>query len=174
MAAISSSVSSSQIASSMRSLYLALVLKHLAFVLKYTLFLFEYTLFLFEYMLFLFESPEDVAAAMKEVTSFFNAEYQRRCWACAGHQNLSATSRDCQDWYTSGFRNTGVYTIYTSQGFTFQVRCDMETDGGGWTVMQRRLSASDFTNFGQNTWPGLAMNTTLSSEMRKKLHAQAQ
>ncbi|KAH3742426.1 ficolin-2-like [Dreissena polymorpha] len=107
---------------------------------------------------------EDAAAAMMEVSSFLNAEYKRRCLACASHQNLSTTPRDCQDWYTSGFRDTGVYTIYPSPRFTFQVRCDMVTDGGGWTIIQRRVSASDFykswaeykAGFGdeQNFWLG--------------------
>lgn len=38
-----------------------------------------------------------------------------------------------------------MYTIYPDPGkMGFQVRCDMNTTDGGWTVIQRRVSDSDF------------------------------
>ncbi|KAH3869428.1 fibrinogen alpha-2 chain-like isoform X1 [Dreissena polymorpha] len=87
------------------------------------------------------------------------------CNATGWNDSVSCViQRDCKDWYTSGFRDTGIYTIYPNPGVIFQVRCDMETDGGGWTVIQRRVSASDFykswaeykAGFGdeQNFWLG--------------------
>ncbi|KAH3869454.1 uncharacterized protein LOC127870354 [Dreissena polymorpha] len=87
------------------------------------------------------------------------------CNATGWNDSVSCViQRDCKDWYTSGFRDTGIYTIYPNPGVIFQVRCDMEIDGGGWTVIQRRVSASDFykswaeykAGFGdeQNFWLG--------------------
>ncbi|KAH3818662.1 uncharacterized protein LOC127880759 [Dreissena polymorpha] len=87
------------------------------------------------------------------------------CNATGWNDSVSCViQHDCQDWYTLGFRDTRVYTIYPSPGLTLQVMCDMKTDGGGWTVIQRRVSASDFykswaeykAGFGdeQNFWLG--------------------
>lgn len=84
---------------------------------------------------------------------------------------------DCQYYLQHGFFYSGIYTIYPegSSPEGFQVHCDMDTDGGGWTVFQRRVSDSDFYktwtdyqlgfgNLSENFWLGNQLISMISTQ----------
>ena len=85
--------------------------------------------------------------------------------------------RTCKETLDQGFTESGVYTIDPDDGYgQFEVYCDMETDGGGWAVFQRREDGSvnfyrdwvDYKNgFGdlkKEFWLGLDKISRLTKE----------
>ncbi|CAB4005777.1 Hypothetical predicted protein, partial [Paramuricea clavata] len=104
-------------------------------------------------------NDKKLSDSIKEIPgSLGQHESARNKWILGG---------SCASLYKSGQRKDGVYTFNPDILGSFQVRCDMQTDGGGWTVFQRRQDASvdfyrgwqdyknGFGNLNGNFWLGL-------------------
>ena len=78
-----------------------------------------------------------------------------------------AKPRSCNSLWSAGRRLSGEYTVWIDGVTPSYVYCDMDIDGGGWTVIQRRVDESTdfyrgwheykqgFGNLSKNFWLGL-------------------
>ena len=95
----------------------------------------------------------------------------------ANAANERTPLRTCKETLDQGFNESGVYTIDPGDGYgPFEVYCDMETDGGGWAVFQRREDGSvdfyrnwvdyknGFGDLGKEFWLGLDKISRLTKE----------
>ncbi|XP_072050800.1 uncharacterized protein [Amphiura filiformis] len=83
--------------------------------------------------------------------------------------------RDCTDLAHQGYYPSGIYNITPTDDLSFDVYCDMDTDGG-WTVFQRRFNGSvdfyrgwnayeqGFGSLGGEYWLGLSKIHQLTQE----------
>ncbi|KAJ8033533.1 Zonadhesin [Holothuria leucospilota] len=80
---------------------------------------------------------QDYACSTDATCRQIEGAYQCQCNAgYIGNGQSCAKGTDCMDLYNAGVTTDGVYTIqptgWPSPGF--QVYCEMESNGGGWTV----------------------------------------
>ncbi|XP_041478057.1 uncharacterized protein LOC121425996 [Lytechinus variegatus] len=60
---------------------------------------------------------------------------------------LCEWATSCKVLFDAGYNRTDIYTIKPGKGNAFPVKCDMDTDGGGWTVIMRSSQSDSIYDF---------------------------
>ena len=113
------------------------------------------------------QSISDAARAPTRWT--LQASNNKLTWATLDHTHSAkvsssdgtspSTAASCQAWYENGARNSGLYMVDGyGKSSPFQVYCDMENDGGGWTLV------SNFRQTSHNCQSGAVGTLTSPSQ----------
>ncbi|GIY30269.1 techylectin-5A [Caerostris darwini] len=75
------------------------------------------------------------------------------CLTCS---NSEHKAMDCEELLSFGHNSSKIYTVWPKSrilnGKSVEVFCDMDTDGGGWTVLQRRGNFSRAKDYFFQDW----------------------
>ncbi|KAK1167072.1 fibroleukin-like [Acipenser oxyrinchus oxyrinchus] len=84
------------------------------------------------------------------VVNKLNNKCSSQCAAETPEPSAIIAPRDCSDYFLLGEQKNGLYRVTPDpRNGTFEVYCDMESYGGGWTVLQHRHNGSVSFN---RTW----------------------
>ncbi|XP_029968842.1 fibrinogen-like 2a isoform X1 [Salarias fasciatus] len=89
---------------------------------------------------------ENISGVVNKLSSICSTP----CAAIKAQETVITAPRDCSDYSVLKVRKNDVYQVTPDlRNGTFEVFCDMESYGGGWTVIQQRLNGSVSFN---RTW----------------------
>lgn len=91
----------------------------------------------------------DELTSINNTVNTLNNKCYTTCELTAKPKDIKVLPQNCSSLYKQNIRKSGIYKYADGLGKYFEVYCDMETEGGSWTVIQSRRDGSvDFNR----TW----------------------